>query len=53
MLIWMGEQQHYAYSYVALYGKAYVASAKETWNMMKDRGLDALVQDCLVSFPHN
>ncbi|KAH0608567.1 uncharacterized protein H6S33_001701 [Morchella sextelata] len=39
---------HYAYSYIALYGKAYIDSAKETYRMMKDRGLDALVNDCLV-----
>ncbi|KAL7275220.1 pH nine-sensitive protein 1 [Rhizina undulata] len=39
---------HYAYSYIALYGKAYVPAAKDTWKMMKDRGLDALVNDCLV-----
>lgn len=39
---------HYAYSYIALYGKSYIDSAKETFRMMKDRGLDALINDCLV-----
>ncbi|RDW91022.1 hypothetical protein BP5796_02187 [Coleophoma crateriformis] len=39
----------YAFSYIALYGKAYVPAAKETWRMMKDRGVDALVNECLIN----
>lgn len=62
----------YAFSYIALYGKAYIPAAKDTWKyvtpllsmstllpasnriidtvhrMMKDRGIDALVNDCLI-----
>ena len=38
----------YAFSYIALYGKAYIPAAKDTWKMMKDRGIDALVNDCLT-----
>ena len=38
----------YAFCHIALYGKAYIPAAKDTWTMMKDRGLDALVQDCLI-----
>ncbi|KAL6247873.1 pH nine-sensitive protein 1 [Rhinocladiella similis] len=38
----------YAFSHIALYGKAYIPAAKDTWKMMKDRGIDALVNDCLV-----
>ena len=65
----------YAFSYIALYGKAYIPAAKDTWRyghppplsthrwtillfqsriadtlgrMMKDRGIDALVNDCLI-----
>ncbi|KAM0252546.1 hypothetical protein ACHAQJ_007678 [Trichoderma viride] len=38
----------YAFCHIALYGKAYIASAKDTWRMIKDRGIDALVNDCLV-----
>ncbi|EHA23199.1 hypothetical protein ASPNIDRAFT_52348 [Aspergillus niger ATCC 1015] len=38
----------YAFCHIALYGKAYIPSAKDTWKMMKDRGVDALVNDCLV-----
>lgn len=39
----------YAFSYIALYGKAYVPAAKATWRMMKDRGVDALVNECLIN----
>jgi len=38
----------YAFSYIALYGKSYVAAAKDTWRMIKDRGIDALVNECLI-----
>jgi hypothetical protein len=38
----------YAFSHIALYGKAYIPAAKDTWTMMKDRGIDALVNDCLI-----
>lgn len=38
----------YAFCHIALYGKAYIPAAKDTWTMMKDRGLDALVNDCLI-----
>ncbi|EWC44136.1 hypothetical protein DRE_07193 [Drechslerella stenobrocha 248] len=39
----------YAYSYIALYGKAYFPAAKATWQLIKDRGVDALIQDCLIN----
>jgi len=38
----------YAFCHIALYGKSYIAAAKDTWRMIKDRGIDALVNDCLV-----
>lgn len=38
----------YAFSYMALYGKNYLTSAKDTWRMIKDRGIDALINECLV-----
>jgi len=40
----------YAFSFIALYGDAYIPAAKKTWTLFKDRGIDALIQDCLVSF---
>ena len=33
----------YAFCHIALYGKAYIPAAKDTWNMIKDRGFDALI----------
>jgi hypothetical protein len=33
----------YAFSYIALYGKSYIQAAKDTWKMIKDRGIDALI----------
>ncbi|KAM0786598.1 hypothetical protein ACM66B_002052 [Microbotryomycetes sp. NB124-2] len=39
----------YAYIEIALYGKPYIKAAKDTWNLFKDRGIDALINDCLVN----
>jgi len=39
----------YAYIEIALYGKGYIPAAKDTWRLFKDRGIDALVNDSLVS----
>lgn len=38
----------YAYIEIALYGKPYIAAAKDTWRLFKDRGIVALVNDSLV-----
>ncbi|EIM79183.1 DUF580-domain-containing protein [Stereum hirsutum FP-91666 SS1] len=38
----------YAYIEIALYGKPYVQAARDTWSLLKDRGVDALVNDSLV-----
>lgn len=38
----------YAFSYIALYGKAYIPAAKDTWSMIKQRGIDALINECLI-----
>lgn len=38
----------YAFSHIALYGKPYFFAAKATWTMIKDRGIDALVNECLI-----
>lgn len=39
---------HYAYTVVALYGKAYIPAAKDTWSIIRARGIDALINDCLI-----
>ena len=33
---------------MALYGKPYLVSAREIFSLMRDRGIDALVNDCLI-----
>ncbi|WWD17512.1 protein PNS1 [Kwoniella shandongensis] len=38
----------YAYIEISLYGKSYIPAAKDTWTLLKDRGVDALVNDSLV-----
>ncbi|RWA11217.1 hypothetical protein EKO27_g3917 [Xylaria grammica] len=38
----------YAFSYISLYGKPYFAAAKDTWTMIKQRGIDALINECLL-----
>lgn len=40
---------HYAYIYVALYGKKYTAAAKETFQLLRFKGMDALINDCFVN----
>ncbi|KAF8305169.1 DUF580-domain-containing protein [Clavulina sp. PMI_390] len=39
----------YAYIEIALYGKGYITAAKDTWRLLQDRGLTALVNDSLVN----
>ncbi|OWB78972.1 hypothetical protein B5S32_g3179 [[Candida] boidinii] len=38
----------YAFSYVALYGKSYISSAKQTFNFLKYRGLQVLITKSLI-----
>jgi len=38
----------YAYIEIALYGKPYLSAARDTWRLLMDRGIDALVNDSLV-----
>ncbi|KAJ7346621.1 plasma-membrane choline transporter-domain-containing protein [Mycena albidolilacea] len=38
----------YAYIEIALYGKPYISAAKDTWNLLVDRGVSAVVNDSLV-----
>ena len=49
-LRWMAQYfNHYAYSYIALYGKPYLKAAKDTWNMIRVKGIDALINDSLIN----
>ncbi|KAJ7262170.1 plasma-membrane choline transporter-domain-containing protein [Mycena haematopus] len=38
----------YAYIEIALYGKPYITAAKDTWRLLQDRGISAIVNDSLV-----
>jgi len=39
---------YYAYTQIAIYGKSYIDAAKDTWNLIKTRGVDAILNDNLV-----
>jgi len=39
----------YAYTQVAIYGKSFRESAKDTWKLIKDRGVEAIINDSLIS----
>ncbi|KAI8971865.1 plasma-membrane choline transporter-domain-containing protein [Mycotypha africana] len=38
----------YAFSGVAIYGQAFIPSAKRTWALIQDRGVEALINDNLI-----
>ncbi|ROV90810.1 hypothetical protein VPNG_09853 [Cytospora leucostoma] len=49
VLQWVMEfVNRYAFSHIALYGRPYFQSAKDTWKMIKNRGIDTLVNECLI-----
>ena len=49
-LKWLAQYfNHYAYCFIALYGKPYLEAAKDTWSMMKEKGIDALINDSLIN----
>ncbi|CAO3677145.1 unnamed protein product [Rhizopus stolonifer] len=39
---------YYAFSGVAIYGKAFIPTARDTWTMIKDRGIEAMINDNLI-----
>lgn len=39
---------YYAYTQIALYGKPYISAAKDTWELIKSHGVDAVVNDQLI-----
>lgn len=40
---------HYAYIYIALYGKKYTKAAKEVVQLLRFKGMDALINDCFIN----
>ncbi|KAI8076284.1 plasma-membrane choline transporter-domain-containing protein [Thamnidium elegans] len=39
---------YYAFSGVAIYGKPFIPTARKTWTMIKDRGIEAMINDNLI-----
>ncbi|KAG0072749.1 putative choline transporter, neither null mutation nor overexpression affects choline transport [Podila epicladia] len=39
----------YAFAQVAIYGKAFIPAAKDTWTILKDRGIIQLINDNLIN----
>ncbi|KAI8813140.1 plasma-membrane choline transporter-domain-containing protein [Cladochytrium replicatum] len=39
----------YAFTFVATYGKSYIDAAKSTWELLKSRGLDLVINDSLTN----
>ncbi len=38
----------YAFTYIAIYGKNFTASAKKTWDMLRKCGLDVIINDDII-----
>jgi hypothetical protein len=38
----------YAFAQVAIYGKGYIQAAKDTWTILKDRGVEQIINDNLI-----
>ena len=38
----------YAFTYIAIYGKNFTASAKKTWDLIQNCGLDAIINDDII-----
>ncbi|KAG0005527.1 putative choline transporter, neither null mutation nor overexpression affects choline transport [Modicella reniformis] len=38
----------YAFAQVAIYGKPYIQAAKDTWTILKDRGVEQIINDNLI-----
>lgn len=46
---WIKWFNQYAYSYLALYGETYLNSARDTFEIMKYKGIFILITDCLIN----
>ncbi|KAF3987245.1 hypothetical protein FT663_04024 [Candidozyma haemuli var. vulneris] len=40
---------HYAYVYVGLYGKSFLKSARETVDLLRNKGMTVLINDCFIN----
>lgn len=41
---------HYAYSFISLFGKPYSSAASQVWSLLADRGVDVVIDDNLINF---
>lgn len=39
---------HYAFTQVAIYGKPFCQAGKDTWTLIKERGIEAVINDSLI-----
>lgn len=46
---WIKWFNRYAYSYLSMYGKPYLKSAKDTFEILKYKGIDILINDSLIN----
>merc|ERR1712228_354565 len=47
---WIEFFNKYAYAHVSIYGQSFIQSAKQTWALLKSKGIDAWINDDLVGF---
>ncbi|KAJ3236454.1 putative choline transporter, neither null mutation nor overexpression affects choline transport [Chytriomyces hyalinus] len=40
----------YAYTEIAIYGKSYCEGGKDAWNLFKYKGIDMIINDCLIGY---
>ncbi|KAI9352098.1 plasma-membrane choline transporter-domain-containing protein [Obelidium mucronatum] len=38
----------FAYTEIAIYGKPYCDAGKDTWNLIKYKGIDLIINDCMI-----
>lgn len=41
---------HYAYSFISLFGKPYSSAASEVWSLLADKGVNVVIDDNLINF---
>lgn len=46
---WVKWFNRYSYSYLAIYGKSYLVSARDTFEILKYKGVDILITDSLIN----
>ena len=47
---WIQWFNKYAYAHVAIYGESFIQSAKQTWDLLQSKGIDAWINDDLTGF---